>query len=150
MNQYTEVLYYIKSLGESDVFVNTITKGQEIDLNKGNIFPLLNIDINTGSFTNGQTIIFNIELSCLDIRDINKEIVDDKFWSNDNEVDNHNSTLATLNRLWLIMKRDFNENNITASENPPLQKITFSDKNLLDGWSLTFDLEIPNTTISLC
>ena len=150
MNQYTEVLYYIKSLGESDVFVNTITKGQEIDLNKGNIFPLLNIDINTGSFTNGQTIIFNIELSCLDIRDINKEIVDDKFWLQDNEVDNHNSTLATLNRLWLIMKRDFNENNITASENPPLQKITFSDKNLLDGWSLTFDLEIPNTTISLC
>ena len=150
MNQYTEVLYYIKSLGESDVFVNTITKGQEIDLNKGNIFPLLNIDINTGSFTNGQTIIFNIELSCLDIRDINKEIVNEKFWSNDNEVDNHNSTLATLNRLWLIMKRDFNENNITASENPPLQKITFSDKNLLDGWSLTFDLEIPNTTISLC
>jgi len=150
MNQYTELLEYIKTLGEADTFVNTITKGDDIDLNKGNIFPLLNIDINTASFTNGQTIIFNIELSCLDIRDINKEITTDKFWDQDNEVDNHNETLATLNRLWLNMYRDFTDNNITASENPALQKITFSDKNLLDGWSLTFDVEVPNTTISLC
>ena len=150
MNIYSQVLEYIKQLGESDIFVNTITQGNQLDLNKANIFPLLNISINTGSFSNGATIVLNVELSCLDIRDTNKELVTDKFWLQDNEVDNLNETLATLNRLWLIMYRDFSDNNITASENPQLQAIKFEEKNLLDGWTLTFDIEVLNTTISLC
>ncbi len=149
MNHYSELLYYIKSLVEQDSYINTITKG-EIDLNKENIFPLFNISILSGSFTNGQTINFNVELSCLDIRDINKEIVNDKFWEQDNEVDNHNETLACLNRVWLKMYRDFEQRNITASENPSLEIGTLEGKNLLDGWVLTFDVEMPNTTISLC
>lgn len=150
MNQYTELLYYVKELGEADTYINTITKGDDIDLNKGNIFPLLNVDIITGSFSNGSTISFTVTLSCLDIRDINPEVTTDKYWDQDNEVDNHNETLAALNRIWLIMYRDFNDNNITASENPTLTKITYSQKNLLDGWSLEFDVEMPNITIALC
>jgi len=150
LNQYSELLNYIKQLGDADIFVNTITQGEDIDLNKGNIFPLLNVDIISASFTNGQTVIFNIEISCLDIRDINKEVVADKFYLNDNLIDNMNETLATLNRLWLIMYRDFSDNNITASENPQFEAIKFEDKNLLDGWTLLFDIEVPNTTISLC
>jgi hypothetical protein len=151
MNHYSELLYYIKSLVEQDSYINTITKGEvNLDVNKENIFPLFNIAILSGSFTNGQTINFNVELTCLDIRDINKEIINDKFWEQDNEVDNHNETLACLNRVWLKMYRDFEQRNITASENPSLEIGTLEGKNLLDGWVLTFDVEMPNTTISLC
>ena len=149
MNQYSELLTYIKQIAEQNTYLNTITKGVDIDLNKANIFPLFNIEINSGSLNNG-TVTFAVELDCLDIRDINKEIVNDKFWEQDNEVDNHNNTFATLNRLWRIMNRDFNNNNITASDNPTITKITYSDKNLLDGWQMSFDVELPNTTLSLC
>lgn len=152
MNQYSNLLYYIKSLADADEYINTVTKDADdsIDLDKGNIFPMLNIDILTGSFTNGQTVKFSVTLACLDIRDVNKEISTDKYWKQDNEVDNHNETLAALNRIWVSMYRDFEDNNITASENPPLNKITYSNVNLLDGWELSFDVEMPNVTLSLC
>lgn len=152
MNQYSELLYYLKELGESELFVNTVTKGnpQEMDLETSNVFPIFHIDIVSGSFTNTQTVNFNVSLACLSERDINKEIDGDKFWSNDNEVDNHNETLAVLNRVWGKLYKDFNNNNITASENPVLEKVTFAKGNILDGWEMTFDVEMPNTTIKLC
>tara|TARA_R110000772_G_C13310212_1_gene439980 strand:- start:25070 stop:25534 length:465 start_codon:yes stop_codon:yes gene_type:complete len=152
LNQYTQLLYYIKSLGDSDVFINTVTQGDvdDIDLQKMNLYPLLHIEVNGAGFTNGSTIIFNVQIAALDVRDINKEVITDKFWKQDNEVDNLNETLAVLNRLWSIMYRDFDDNNITASENPTLEKILESGTNLLDGWLLSFDVEMPNDTISLC
>tara|TARA_R110000782_G_scaffold150690_1_gene243390 strand:+ start:3880 stop:4341 length:462 start_codon:yes stop_codon:yes gene_type:complete len=150
MNQYSQLLYYIKALGESDEFINTITKGEDIDLDKANIFPLLNIEINGGSFTNGSTLVFNVELNALDIRDVNKEVSTNKFWLNSNDVDNHNEMLAVLNRIWTKMLKDFDDNNITASESPSFIKITDENTNRLDGWALTFDVEMPNTTLRLC
>jgi hypothetical protein len=152
LNQYTELLYYIKSLGEADVFINTITQGKfdALDLDKKNIFPLLHINITGSQFTNGQTVIFNVELGAFDIRDINKNIEDDKFWDNDNEVDNLNETLSVLNRIWVSMNKNFAENDITASENPSLEPIVEAYTNILDGWILTFDVELPNTTLNLC
>ena len=150
MNQYTQLLYYIKSLSDNGGYINTITKGVAPDDFKGSIYPLLNVVIDSGSFTNGATLVFNIVLECVDLRDTNKEIVNDKFWDNDNEVDNHNSTLAELNRIWIKMLNDFEDNNITSSLNPTLTKVTDEGKHSVDGWSLAFDVELPNTTISLC
>jgi len=153
MNQYTTLLKYIYDLATADVFINTVTQGDtdKIDLDKGNIFSLLHITIESGSFSNGSTVNFSVSLDCLALRNINNNVViDDKFWKQDNEVDNHNETLASLNRLWTIMYKDFEKSNITASENPSLEKIAFSGKNLYDGWSLSFDVELPNTTLNLC
>ena len=153
MNQYTEILTYIKTLGEADPFVNTITQGDfsRLDLDKGLIFPLLHITVLGGNFNNGSTVVFNLEIAALQQRDINAEIRTDKFWQQDNEVDNMNEMLAVLNRLWLNMYRDFAENDITASENPNLEIIDASTTiNNIEGWKLTFDLEVPNTTINLC
>jgi len=150
LNQYSELLIYLKSLGVADTYINVVTKGENIELDKMTVFPSLHIDINSGTFPSSGTIQFTVELSCWDIRDINKEVNDDKFWSNDNETDNLNNTLAALNRIWRIMNRDFNENNITASDNPSIEAVKFDKKNLLDGWIMSFDVEMPNTTISLC
>ena len=148
---YTELLYYIKNLAETDDFVHTVVMtASDKDLEKNNIYPLLDIEVNDCSFSNGSTVLFDVVLTCSDIRDINKEIITDKFWQQDNQVDNHNTTLNILNRLWTSMYRDFTNNNITASENPTLEKITHQGVNLLDGWSLTFTAELPNTTLNLC
>jgi hypothetical protein len=48
------------------------------------------------------------------------------------------------------MYRDFEENNITASESPSFEKISLEGVNMLDGWELSFDVEVPNTTLNLC
>ncbi len=153
MNQHTEILYYLKSIADSDPFINTVTKGDvdEIDLENSNIYPLLHITLGlSGNFTNTQTIVFNVELTCLSQRDISNETEANKFWGNDNEVDNLNETLASLNRIWSKMYIDLEKNNITSSENPEFSQIDMGTANLLDGFKLEFDIEAPNTTINLC
>tara|TARA_R110000803_G_scaffold69058_3_gene131249 strand:+ start:7486 stop:7947 length:462 start_codon:yes stop_codon:yes gene_type:complete len=152
MNQFTQLLLFIKSLSDADDFVNTTTKHtpDEIDVLKANLFPIFNINVSSGSFPSTGVIEFNVELACLDIRDINKEINDDKFWRNDNEVDNLNETLATLNRVWVAMNRDWAGNNITASDSPTFTATIGEGANIYDGWVMTFDVQLPNVTLNLC
>lgn len=152
MNQYSELLRYLRQLGEEDVFINTITQGDfaDVDIDKKNIFPLLHLSIGNASFPSHSVIRFDVQIGAFDIRDINKEVNEDKFNRNDNEQDNLNETLSSLNRIWLKMSKDFEENNITASDAPTLEIHTFSRKNLLDGWIMTFQVDLPNTTLSLC
>lgn len=152
MNQYSELLYYIKGLAEADPFINHVTQGtlEQSTVDKMIIPTLVNIFISGGGFTNGNTITFDVELACLSQRDINKEVRTDDFWKQDNEVDNLNETHSVLNRLWNKMYVDFEKENITSSENPTLTPIIFGDAKLLDGWLLTFSVEMPNTTINLC
>jgi len=150
MIAYSTLLRYIKSLADAEEFIKTATMGTNIDLNKGNIFPLFNVDIGDATFTSNATVEFEVSLSCLDVRDINNEDNQDKFYSNDNEIDNYNGTLSALNVLWVKMHRDFERNNITASDSPSLEQITFSDKNLLDGWEMTMSVEMPIAEVNLC
>ena len=148
MNQLTQLYNYIKTLAEADSLVNKVTRKN--DLAKETLLPLVNVIIESGAFTNGSTLKFNVEISCFNIRDINKEINTDDFWQNDNEVDNHNLAIAVLNRMWLKMYIDFEDNNITSSENPTFELGSFEAPKLLDGARLTFTVEVPNTTINLC
>jgi hypothetical protein len=152
MNQYSQLLNYLKSLADNDVFINTVTKGDwaKQELNKNIKFPQCHINVTDANFNNGSTIVFGVQIGVFDIRDISKENTTDVFWEQDNEVDNHNETLAVLNRMWLKMYTDFELNNITASENPTLDIQSFVKSNTLDGWILNFDVEMPNVTISLC
>ena len=150
MNAYSTLLRYIKQLADSEDFIKTSTMGSDIDLNKANIFPLFNVDITDATFTSNATVSFDVSLSCLAVRDINKEDNQDKFYSNDNEIDNYNLTLSVLNTLWVKMHRDFIDNDITASDSPSLTQITYSDKNLLDGWEMTMQVEMPLLEVSLC
>lgn len=152
MNAYSTLLIYLKRLSEEDENVNRVTKGDfsEVDLDKMIIPPVVNINILSGSFSNGNTVNFNVELAALQQRDINKEVRTDDFWEQDNEVDNLNETHAILNRIWLKMYRDFEKNNITSSENPNLEAIIFETAKTLDGWVMTFEVEMPNDIISIC
>ena len=62
MNHYSELLEYIKSVAEGGDYINTVTQGEEAETDKGLIFPLLHISIDNGSFSNGQTVIFDVVL----------------------------------------------------------------------------------------
>jgi head-tail adaptor len=152
MNAYTQLLYYIKELADEDGYINTVTKNgsQDIDLDKGNIYPLFDVNVGVdGTFPSTAMVRFSVELVCVSVRDISDEVNTDKFWMNDNEVDNHNETLASLMRIWAKMNRNFEQNDIVASEEPSLSKDTFQYKNILDGWRLNFDVEMP-MIVNLC
>jgi hypothetical protein len=152
MNAYTQLLYYIKELADEDDYINTVTKNgsQDIDLDKGNIYPLFDVNVGeSGTFPSTAMVRFSVELVCLDVRDINDEVNTDKFWMTDNSVDNHNETLASLMSIWGKMNRNFEQNDIVASEEPDLQKRTFVEKNLLDGWILSFTVDMP-MIVNLC
>ncbi len=152
MNQYSLLLNYLQELAYNNPLVTMVTQGEfkNVDLDKAGLFPLVHIAIGSGSFTNTQTIVFNVQIGALNIRTINKELNTDKFWKNDNEVDNINEMLAILNDIWGRMYVDFDKNNITASENPTFEILYEVRSNILDGAILSFDVELPNDIISLC
>tara|TARA_R110000744_G_scaffold284980_1_gene396455 strand:- start:351 stop:806 length:456 start_codon:yes stop_codon:yes gene_type:complete len=150
MIAYSELLRHIKSLADAEDYINTATMGEELDLNMSNIFPLFNVDITGASFTSNATVSFDVTMVALDVRSINKENNTDKYYGNDNEIDNHNGTITVLNNIWVKMHREFAKNNITSSDNPSLEQITFSDKNLLDGWSISFTVELPSDGVDIC
>ena len=152
MNHYSQVLEYLKGLAEADDFVNTVTQGDmsDVDLHKANIFNMVHIDVLTANFSNGQTISFDVEVMAGQLRDSNKQDEGDKFWNQDNEVDNLNETLAVLNRMWVKMLQDFTDAQIRVDETASLDQVTEWNTNLIDGWLMTFSIELPNTTISLC
>tara|TARA_R110002050_G_scaffold300506_2_gene470220 strand:+ start:392 stop:868 length:477 start_codon:yes stop_codon:yes gene_type:complete len=152
MNAYSELLNYIKGLAKQDYYVSTVTTRlpDDIDIEKNNIFPIFNISALDGVFLTDSVVRFNVVLSCVDIRDFNNEDNTDKFYQNDNEVDNHNNTLTTLQGVWVKMNRDFAENNITASDNPTFRQIQHQRLNVVDGWELSFQVEMPMDGAGLC
>tara|TARA_R110000850_G_scaffold182417_1_gene307973 strand:- start:23 stop:478 length:456 start_codon:yes stop_codon:yes gene_type:complete len=151
MNQVSQLYLYIKSLADADEYINSVTKkGSEIMENKGLIFPLLDVSITGASYPSAGTKSFTVDIVCLALRDQTNEPTTDNFWEMDNEVDNLNNTESCINRIWLNMNRNFQDNNITSSENPSLEPILEQYTSLVDGWKISFDVVMPNTTISLC
>ena len=153
LNHYTELLQFIRDTVKSDPLVNTITQGDfdRLDLDKMNIFPLVHISIGDAVFSNGSTVGFDVQVGAHTVRDANKnEVVTDKFWLQDNQVDNLNETLAILNRMWSKINLGFTNEDISTTENPTLSQTLDEGTNTLDGWILTFQVQMPNTVISLC
>lgn len=150
MNMYTELLNRIYQLSEP--LSNTITQGsfQDIDLSNSNIYPLIHTQIDGGNLNNGQVITFSVRLGCFQQRMNNNTYEIDKYYGNDNEVDNMNETLSKLITIWSNLERDFAGNDITASEDPQLEPERNAYENGLDGWILSFDVELPITKLSLC
>jgi len=152
MNQVTTLYNFIKSLAEADDYINTVTKNATAETlqNKATVFPLLNVDITGASYPSPQTKNFTLEITCFNKRDYNNDGEIDRFYGTDNELDNLNETEAALNRIWLSMESNFQDNNITSGLNPTLTPILEGTTTLVDGWTLSLEVTTPNTTISLC
>lgn len=151
LNHYTGSLNFIKETAMQDSLVNVVTQGnfEELDIDKMTIRPFVHASVVDANFDNGSTVTMTYEVGAFTDRITQKKTNTDKFWGNTNEVDNLNTTLAILNRMWSKMYMEFDRNDISASENPSIR--IFEDLGLkLDGWIITFTLEMPNTTLNLC
>lgn len=152
LNHYTQLLYYIKQLADSDPLVNKVTQGNvdQIDFNQMNLTPLVHINLSDALFTNGSTVVFNGTITALDLPNDNNEINDDDFFNNNNDVDIMNETLAIVNRIWSRMHSDFEKENMVAEENAPVTFVEGTGQNGLKGCEVSFRVEMPNNTLNLC
>jgi hypothetical protein len=146
MTGFYDILDKLKWHFDNDEIVNSVTQGDifQVDLNKQTIFPLTHIMVNSSSLqSNTQT--FNVSILAMDIVDISKSEVTDVFQENNNELDVLNTQHHVLNRCYQQMLHgnlwdlDF----VVAGE-PTLEPFTERFENLLAGWTMTFDVTVPN------
>jgi hypothetical protein len=151
MREFYKVVDYLKTTLGNDINVHTVTHGlrSTVDIDKKNIFPLAHLQV-TSSSVDSSNVTFTFEVAVVDLRNISKKPVNNKFLGNDNELDNLNTCHAVLNRLVSLLRNTNNEFGIDLVGTPSLQPIIFEDSNLLDGWRTDLELIIPNNEIIVC
>jgi hypothetical protein len=133
---------YIKDTG----FVNTVSTGDifEVDLQKQTIYPLSHIIVNNAS-PKEFVSSYNISILFMDLVDISKENATDVFEGNDNLLDVLNEQLAIAQRLVSSLKRgDLFSNLVQIDGDPLCEPFTDRFENKVAGWTLTFDIIVPN------
>jgi len=149
MNSYTQVLSIFKTSLSSQSEIKTVLQGDSnIDFSKKNIYGVAHIGLDTGSFKSNVTV-FNAEIQALDQLTNTKETQTDKFYGNDNEVDILNAMMAVLRKTFDELVDDKYTKDIVIVGEADLQKVERTENNLL-GWSMKFDIEVPNTIVSKC
>lgn len=145
MNSFYKVVDFLKGHFESDSFVHTITHGvvNDVDIDKKNIFPLVHFSINNAQVVEGL-VIYTFTIWVLDIRNISKKPITDKFLKNDNELDNLNTCFAISNRFLTKLRLQRLPNDIELFANSTLEPVQFDFSNVLDGWQFDVQLSIPN------
>lgn len=146
MTGYYDLITRIKEHFENDAIVNTITQGDifRIDLNKQTIFPLVHIIVNNVQFVQNVQQC-NISVLAMDIVDISKDETENIFDGNDNELDVLNTHLAVLNRMYEFLRRgDLYDDKYQVTGTPTCEPFIDRFENKLAGWTMTFDVLIPN------
>lgn len=151
MIEFYTVIDFLKGLLQEDINVHTILHGLKstLDISKKNIFPIAHIQV-TSSTPDIGFVSFTFEVVVVDVRNVSKQVVTDKWLGNDNELDNLNTTHAVLNRLLTKLRNSNNDFNIQLNNEPTCQPIIFEETNLLDGWRTDIELIIPNNKLNVC
>ena len=148
---YYSILESIRAELDTMPFVNTITEGSifDIDLNKQTIFPLCHIMVNSATIEE-HVVRYNMSVIAMDIVDVSKDETTNVFRGNDNEQDVLNTTFAVLQRLASSMLNgDLSDLGYSIESSPSCEPFTERFENLLAGWTMTFDLVVPNE-MSIC
>lgn len=129
--------------------VSTVMFGafSEADYQKKNLYPLGVINPIGSGMDDENVITFDFEIGVMDVRDLSDDEIVDKFYSNDNEIDNLNTCHYILSDLIQYLKTQFNDDNIELTTTTQMTPIIFDGLNILDGWSATITLQIPNPLI---
>ena len=156
MNTYYSLIQTLKTIFEQDVNVSTVTMQDDhkiIDTYKKNLYPLVHLNILSSPFVGTQNLAvtrYDIEVNVLDIRDINKEEVNDKFWLNDNRAENLDTTRAILKLALNKMVKDTLDNDITVNSASAAEPVIYAFSNLLDGWKQTWTIDVPDFLTTVC
>jgi len=154
MKEYYDLIDNIHTYLQGNNNINTVTTGDlmSVDLSKQSIFPLAHVIVNEATFFD-HYIGFSINVIALDIVDETKEDKQDVAKPHlglDNKQDILNSMLSVVNGLQSSLRRGgMNENNYEINESPTATQFEDRFENLLTGWSLVLNVEIPNDQMAL-
>lgn len=151
MNGYYYVVNTLKDYLKSNDFINTVSIGDifNIDLSKQTIFPLAHIIVNNAQLSESTTSL-NISILFMDLVDESKSEVTDIWQGNDNEQDVLNTQLALASKLTADLVRGYLYSNlIQVTSSPSAEPFVDRFENKIAGWTLTFDVIIPND-MTLC
>ena len=146
MSGYYTLIDTLKQLLIDSPFVNQVTEGDlyDVDLSKQTIFPLSHIIVNNVSIL-PNVLKANISIVAMDIVDISKEEPTDMFKDNNNRQDVLNTQLIMLSRIVAqLTNGETFEDNYQLEGEPNCEPFTDRFENLLAGWTMTFEVLIPN------
>jgi len=133
---------YLKANG----FINTVTTGDiyEVDLAKQTIYPLVHIIVNNAT-PKESNLSFNLSVLFMDLIDLSKSDTTDVFENNDNLLDVLNTQLALANKMITDLRRgDLYSDLVQLDGDPLCEPFTDRFENKVGGWTVTFDLIVPN------
>lgn len=144
---FTVTKYIIDTFSDVPI-VNTVSfeKTNDIDFNKENIYPLVNVDL-VDSLPIGEVIVFNYTINILQQRDIDNELNNNKTLNKDNLIDNLNECYSIATRVINHMNANFNDHGIEVASQSNIRMVRNAYANKLDGVAFELSLEIPNTTV---
>jgi len=151
MNGYYYVVNTLKDYLRATNFINTVTTGDifAVDLQKQTIFPLSHIIVNTAQLAESTTSL-NISILFMDIVDESKQLITDIWQGNDNEQDVLNTQLTLAQKLSAdLMRGSLYSSLVQVVDNPSAEPFMDRFENKVAGWTLTFDVIIPND-ITIC
>ena len=145
MNGYYYLVHRLKTYLDATGFVNSVSIGDiyEVDLKKQTMFPLSHIIVNNAT-PSEQVLSFNISILFMDIVDDSKSEITDLFEGNDNTHDVLNTQCSIANRLYVDLIRGNLYNELVQVDGTPsLEPFVDRFENKIAGWTLTFDVNIP-------
>lgn len=133
---------YLKANG----FTNTVSTGDifEVDLAKQTIYPYVHIIVNNAT-PKENNISMNLSVLFMDIVDLSKEEALNVFDGNDNLLDVLNTQLTLANKMVSDLIRGELYTNLVQLQGDALcEPFTDRFENKVAGWTVTFDLIVPN------
>lgn len=128
----------------SNNLVNTITliDTDDIDLNKENIYALVNLDLLNSEILD-DAIVVSYKITIVQARDLVPREQDSKLQEDSNYLHNLNETHSIAQRFINVLTRQNNDANV---EIDTLSEVTILKnwRNGLDGVQFDIDLTIPN------
>lgn len=152
MNTYYNLIEYLKNLFESDSRVSNVVTG-DFEQWQRDMFLLVHLDVTSSPFIEEQTTAlsrFVITINVLDIRDVNKEDIKDRFWFNDGRHDSWNDTFSVMKLARDKAIKDYLRNDITLVTTTGAERVTYAYMSGLDGWQETWTIDVPDNFTAVC
>jgi hypothetical protein len=151
MNGYFYIVNKLKTYLKENPLINTVTIGDifAVDLDKQTMFPLSHIIVNNATIAEVTTSL-NLSILFMDIVDDSKQEITDVWEGNDNEQDVLNTRLTVAQRLVAdLMRGSLYSSQVLIVGDPSAEPFTDRFENKIAGWTLTFDVIVPNE-MSIC
>lgn len=146
MNEVSLITDFSVQLFQSNSLVNTMSMVAPIDVDtdKQNIYPLVNLYLREIDANNPFICYFDIQI--YQQRNSNPKEKDSKMLTDSNRIDNINETTSIANKFINTIREKHNTNNIEIASVTRLLCVYDYGKGSLDGVKFSIGLQMENIT----